>query len=144
MRTLSNIDLLEGRDTEKDTGWDDVSSGEPGLAGSSSSPAVEDGSHHRGGQGQVCQERDGVMTITSETRTLGRGQSQATSGVKKEATVSRTEHLGGLAPTGRDVIRNGTWWIDARTRPKRMEVERTAHGNFSLYKPYLFIYFTVG
>ena len=60
-------------DTEKETGSDDVSSGEPGLAGSSSSPVVGDGSHHRGGQGQVCQERDGVMTITSETRTLGRG-----------------------------------------------------------------------
>jgi hypothetical protein len=40
------------------------------------------------------------MTITSEARTLGRGQGQAMSGVSKETTVSRTEHLGVLAPTG--------------------------------------------
>jgi hypothetical protein len=53
--------------------------------------------------------------------------------------VSRTEHLGGLAPAGRDVRRNGTRWIDARTRPKRVGVERTAHGNFTLSKPY-FLY----
>jgi hypothetical protein len=137
---LSNIDLLEGWDTEKETGSDDVSSWEPGLAGSPSSPVVGDGSHRRGERGWVYQERDGVMTITSGARTLGRSQGQATSGVRKEATVSRTEHLGGLAPTGWDVIRrNGTWWIDARTRPKRMEVERTPQGNFSLSKPY-FLY----
>jgi hypothetical protein len=66
-------------------------------------------------------------------------QGQATSGVRKEATVLRMEHLGGLAPAGRDVRRNGTRWIDARTRPKRMEVERTAQGNFSLSKPYFYI-----
>ena len=68
-------------------------------------------------------------------------QGQATSGVRKEATVLRMEHLGGLAPAGRDVRRNGTRWIDARTRPKRMEVERTAQGNFSLSKPYFYIFY---
>jgi hypothetical protein len=49
---------------------------------------------------------------------------------------------GGLAPAGRDVRRNGTRWIDARTRPKRMEVERTTQGNFSLSKPYFYILYS--
>ena len=41
---MSNIDLLEGWDTEKEAGSDDVSSLEPGLAGLSSSPVVVSGS----------------------------------------------------------------------------------------------------
>jgi hypothetical protein len=49
------------------------------------------------------------------------------------------EHLGRWAPVGRDVRRNETRWIDVRTRPKRMKVERTAQGNFSLSKPYFYI-----
>jgi hypothetical protein len=41
---LSNIDLLKGWGTEKEAGSDDVSSREPGLASSSSSLVVGDGS----------------------------------------------------------------------------------------------------
>jgi hypothetical protein len=53
------------------------------------------------------------MTITSGMMTLGQGQ--ATSDVRKEVAVSRTEHLSGLAQADRDVRRNGTRWIDPRT-----------------------------
>jgi hypothetical protein len=101
MRTLSDVDLLEGRGHQEGTVSGGLFGVETELGGSPSSPTVEDGSHRCDEQDRACwvgQHRDNDEWGEGIRKGLGSG------GVARREGGGGERHWGGLARAAMDRI----------------------------------------